>query len=268
YLDPADNQYKPVLVSSYDPAELVLIVDPSVQNMMEEEIFSNRFHYDLNQLEKKFGLVIQVPLTYDAKDEDDKLAYQFMILDRNSFAIRYVIRKGIESNYNIENMQTSFFLHSWIIAGAIPFHNQVAWNSNFNGGGNFSSQLSVAEVLLVLKEIQSKLAEQIQKGDDDELEENSTKEYKKDLDSVIANLEAKKVKNKEWIDINGDFSDEKVEVDLKAFNKQKDMEDGLNAILTKLKPSTFADSQVKTRYKSIEESIRKFVPTPTGGNKD
>ncbi|CAG8831742.1 14989_t:CDS:1, partial [Racocetra persica] len=59
------------------------------------------------------------------------------------------------------------------------------------------------------------------------------------------------------------------ETDLKAFNQQKDMEDGLNAILTKLKPNNFADSQVKTRYQSIEDSIRKIVPTTTGGgNKD
>jgi hypothetical protein len=126
YKDPADSSFKPVLASSYDPIELVLIIDPSVYNMMEEEIFSNRFHYDLNQLEKKFGLVIQVPLTYDAGDTTNKLAYQFIILDRNAFAIRYVIRKGIESKYYEENMQTSFFLHSWIIAGSIPFHNQAA----------------------------------------------------------------------------------------------------------------------------------------------
>jgi len=46
------------------------------------------------------------------------------------------------------------------------------------------------------------------------------------------------------------------------------VEDGLNAILTKIKPKNLASDEKKKRYQSIEDSIRKIVPTTTGGNKD
>jgi hypothetical protein len=80
-----------------------LIIDPGVYNMIEESILASRVNYNLNLLKERFGKVIKTPLLG---------GYQFIVLDKNAFAIRYVVRKGIYSKFREETLNTDYYFHS------------------------------------------------------------------------------------------------------------------------------------------------------------
>jgi len=122
--DPADPDKKtsvgwiPVNVSSYKKENLILIIDPQVMNTMVEAIMIRAVNYDLANLEKRFGKVIEVPLVN---------GYKFIILDKKAFAIRYAIKEGVLTEEEPATMNTWYYSHIWAFAGSIPFANQAAW---------------------------------------------------------------------------------------------------------------------------------------------
>ena len=121
----SDNYNKGGVHTFSMPNELVILVTPETQAMLDVELLASAFHMDKVEVEGRLVLIDEFQkkkASEDAYEEDtDTLA---IIMDVNAVQF-YESLNTSESFRNPEQLTTNMFFHRWGVAGACEFVNAL-----------------------------------------------------------------------------------------------------------------------------------------------
>ena len=105
------------------PSDLVILVTPETQAMLDVELLASAFHMDKAQMQGRLVLIDEF-MKYEGSDwvaDEDTLA---MIVDVDVIQF-YETLNTSGSFYNPETLSTNMFFHRWGVAGACEFCNAL-----------------------------------------------------------------------------------------------------------------------------------------------
>ena len=105
------------------PNELVILVTPETQAMLDVELLASAFHMDKAEVEGRLVLIdeFQKEANGNYSEDTDTLA---IIMDSNAVQF-YESLNVSESFRNPEQLTTNMFFHRWGVAGACEFVNAL-----------------------------------------------------------------------------------------------------------------------------------------------
>ena len=119
----SDNYNKGGVHTFSMPNELVILVTPETQAMLDVELLASAFHMDKAEVEGRLVLIdeFQKEASGNYSEDTDTLA---IIMDSNAVQF-YESLNVSESFRNPEQLTTNMFFHRWGVAGACEFVNAL-----------------------------------------------------------------------------------------------------------------------------------------------